>query len=70
MGLAALSTYHLTNALYKDGGFMTEDMVKQQADVFERLGTSEDATQMRAKLQSAQLYSGKRVGFTFDLLDD
>lgn len=38
---------------------MTEDMVKQQADVFERLGTSEDATQMRAKLQSAQLYSGR-----------
>lgn len=39
---------------------MTEDMVKQQADVFERLGTSEDATQMRAKLQSAQLYSGNK----------
>lgn len=56
---------HLTYALYKDGGFMTEDMVKQQADVFERLGTSEDATQMRAKLQSAQLYSGKSVDFTF-----
>lgn len=38
---------------------MTEDMIQQQADVFESLGTSDNATQIRAKLQSAQLYSGK-----------
>ncbi|KAI8096731.1 Rab3 GTPase-activating protein catalytic subunit-domain-containing protein [Halteromyces radiatus] len=38
-------------------GFMTEDMIQQQADVFESLGTSDDATQLRAKLQSAQLLS-------------
>ncbi|OAD78599.1 hypothetical protein PHYBLDRAFT_179609 [Phycomyces blakesleeanus NRRL 1555(-)] len=38
-------------------GFMTEDMIEQQTDVFENLGTSEDATHIRAKLQSAQLYS-------------
>ncbi|KAI8335054.1 Rab3 GTPase-activating protein catalytic subunit-domain-containing protein [Chlamydoabsidia padenii] len=38
-------------------GFMTEDMIQQQADVFESLGTSDNATQIRAKLQSAQLYS-------------
>ncbi|ORZ18515.1 Rab3 GTPase-activating protein catalytic subunit-domain-containing protein [Absidia repens] len=38
-------------------GFMTEDMIQQQADVFESLGTSDDAAQLRAKLQSAQLYS-------------
>ena len=37
---------------------MTEDMITQQADVFEKLGTSESATHIRAKLQSAQLYSG------------
>lgn len=36
---------------------MTEDMIKQQADVFESLGTSNDAAQIRAKLQSAQLVS-------------
>ncbi|CAO3609109.1 unnamed protein product [Cunninghamella blakesleeana] len=38
-------------------GFMTEDMIQQQADVFESLGTSINATKLRAKLQSAQLYS-------------
>ncbi|KAI9472023.1 MAG: Rab3 GTPase-activating protein catalytic subunit-domain-containing protein [Benjaminiella poitrasii] len=41
----------------QDPGFMTEDMISEQADVFESLGTSEIATQQRAKLQSAQLYS-------------
>ncbi|KAG2227735.1 hypothetical protein INT45_004777 [Circinella minor] len=41
----------------QDAGFMTEDMITQQADVFEKLGTSESATHIRAKLQSAQLYS-------------
>ncbi|KAI9497368.1 Rab3 GTPase-activating protein catalytic subunit-domain-containing protein [Zychaea mexicana] len=41
----------------QDAGFMTEDMIKQQADVFENLGTSENSTRIRAKLQSAQLYS-------------
>ncbi|KAI8350588.1 Rab3 GTPase-activating protein catalytic subunit-domain-containing protein [Choanephora cucurbitarum] len=41
----------------QDPGFMTEDMVNEQADVFEKLGTSNDATQKRARLQSAQLLS-------------
>lgn len=41
----------------QDPGFMTEDMIRQQADLFEKLGTSTSATQQRAKLQSAQLYS-------------
>lgn len=41
----------------QDPGFMTEDMITEQAGVFESLGTSETATQQRAKLQSAQLYS-------------
>ncbi|GAN10708.1 rab3 GTPase-activating protein catalytic subunit isoform X5 [Mucor ambiguus] len=41
----------------QDPGFMTEDMITQQADLFEKLGTSTNATQQRAKLQSAQLYS-------------
>lgn len=38
---------------------MTEDMIQEQAEIFEKMGTSEDATQQRAKLQSAQLSSGK-----------
>lgn len=41
----------------QDPGFMTEDMINEQADVFESLGTSVIATHQRAKLQSAQLYS-------------
>jgi hypothetical protein len=40
---------------------MTEDMIQQQADILERLGTSDDATRRRAKLQSAQLESGKNL---------
>ncbi|KAG2179475.1 hypothetical protein INT44_006321, partial [Umbelopsis vinacea] len=41
----------------QDIGFMTEDMVKQQAEVFESLGTSDDAAKIRAQLQSAHLLS-------------
>ncbi|KAI8051401.1 Rab3 GTPase-activating protein catalytic subunit-domain-containing protein [Gilbertella persicaria] len=41
----------------QDPGFMTEDMVTEQADVLRSLGTSDDATQKRARLQSAQLLS-------------
>jgi hypothetical protein len=38
---------------------MTLDMLELQAEKFESLGSSDNATQLRAKLQSAQLYSGK-----------
>ncbi|RUP47306.1 Rab3 GTPase-activating protein catalytic subunit-domain-containing protein [Jimgerdemannia flammicorona] len=38
-------------------GFMTEDMLKQQAEVFESLGTSSDAAKIRAKMQSEHLVS-------------
>ncbi|KAI8972007.1 Rab3 GTPase-activating protein catalytic subunit-domain-containing protein [Mycotypha africana] len=41
----------------QEAGFMTEDMINEQAGVFESMGSSENATQQRAKLQSAQLYS-------------
>jgi hypothetical protein len=36
---------------------MTEDMVNQQAEVFESLGTSDEAAKIRAQLQSAHLIS-------------
>jgi hypothetical protein len=45
--------------LYKEPGLMTLDMLELQAEKFESLGSSDNATQLRAKLQSAQLYSGK-----------
>ncbi|CAG8656870.1 14492_t:CDS:10 [Dentiscutata erythropus] len=38
-------------------GFMTEDMLREQEEIFEKLGTSEDATKVRAQMQSAQLLS-------------
>ncbi|CAM0139650.1 unnamed protein product [Umbelopsis sp. WA50703] len=41
----------------QDLGFMTEDMVNQQAEVFESLGTSDEAAKIRAQLQSAHLIS-------------
>ncbi|ORZ01136.1 Rab3 GTPase-activating protein catalytic subunit-domain-containing protein [Syncephalastrum racemosum] len=41
----------------QESGFMTEDMISQQADVFEKMGTSEDAAQSRAKMQSRHLRS-------------
>jgi hypothetical protein len=43
----------------KEPGLMTLDMLELQAEKFESLGSSDNATQLRAKLQSAQLYSGK-----------
>jgi hypothetical protein len=39
---------------------MTEDMILEQAIQFEKLGSSNNATHMRAKLQSAQLFSGMK----------
>ncbi|CAG8829390.1 14992_t:CDS:2, partial [Racocetra persica] len=38
-------------------GFMTEDMLREQEEIFEKLGTSEDATKVRAQMQSAHLLS-------------
>ncbi|KAI7873036.1 Rab3 GTPase-activating protein catalytic subunit-domain-containing protein [Spinellus fusiger] len=43
--------------LTQSAGYMTEDMIEQQADVFENLGTSQSAAHLRARLQSGQLYS-------------
>ncbi|CEI87675.1 hypothetical protein RMCBS344292_02084 [Rhizopus microsporus] len=41
----------------QDPGFMTEDMIKEQAEAFENMGSSDRATLKRAQLQSRQLYS-------------
>lgn len=49
------------DVMMQESGFMTEDMISQQADVFEKMGTSEDAAQSRAKMQSRHLRSGKII---------
>ncbi|KAF8926731.1 Rab3 GTPase-activating protein catalytic subunit [Dissophora ornata] len=41
----------------QEPGYMTEDMVLQQNEVFETLGSSSDGAKMRAKIQSPQLIS-------------
>lgn len=41
----------------QDPGFMTEDMIREQAEAFENMGSSNYATLRRAQLQSQQLYS-------------
>ncbi|KAJ3331227.1 Rab3 GTPase-activating protein catalytic subunit [Blyttiomyces sp. JEL0837] len=38
-------------------GYMTEDMIEEQEKIFERLGTSEEAAHIRARMQCAQLKS-------------
>ena len=38
---------------------MTEDMIREQEEMFENLGSSEDAAKIRAQIQSAHLKSGK-----------
>ena len=37
---------------------MTEDRIREQQETLEALGTGQEATAMRAHLQSAQLFSG------------
>ena len=44
---------------HKETGSLTEDMIKEQEELFEHLGSSEDATRQRAQLQSRHLQSGK-----------
>ncbi|KAI1315048.1 Rab3 GTPase-activating protein catalytic subunit [Mortierella claussenii] len=41
----------------QEPGYMTEDMIQQQEELFETLGSSSDAAKMRAKMQSMQLIS-------------
>ncbi|KAG9285732.1 hypothetical protein G9A89_001620 [Geosiphon pyriformis] len=41
----------------QDNGFMTEDMIREQEEYFEKLGNSEEAVKKRAQLQSAHLKS-------------
>ncbi|KAG0278515.1 Rab3 GTPase-activating protein catalytic subunit [Linnemannia exigua] len=43
----------------QDQGYMTEDMIQDQEDLLENLGSSADAAKTRAELQSSQLISGK-----------
>ncbi|ORX59565.1 hypothetical protein DM01DRAFT_1333029 [Hesseltinella vesiculosa] len=55
--LALLDKSPMWVPMTQNPGFMTEDMIQQQADVFEKMGNSLSATQLRARLQSAHLYS-------------
>ncbi|KAF9906522.1 Rab3 GTPase-activating protein catalytic subunit [Linnemannia zychae] len=41
----------------QEQGYMTEDMIQDQEDLFENLGSSVDAAKTRAEMQSAQLIS-------------
>jgi len=41
----------------QETGSLTEDMIKEQEELFEHLGSSEDATRQRAQLQSRHLQS-------------
>ncbi|KAG0366907.1 Rab3 GTPase-activating protein catalytic subunit-domain-containing protein [Gamsiella multidivaricata] len=41
----------------QDAGYMTEDMIQEQEEIFESLGSSTDAAKTRAQMQSAQLSS-------------
>ncbi|KAF9359635.1 Rab3 GTPase-activating protein catalytic subunit [Mortierella sp. AD094] len=41
----------------QEPGYMTEDMIQQQEELFETLGSSSDGAKMRAKMQSTQLTS-------------
>ncbi|KAG0013817.1 Rab3 GTPase-activating protein catalytic subunit, partial [Entomortierella chlamydospora] len=41
----------------QDPGYMTQDMIQQQEDLLEELGSSADAAKTRAEIQSAQLVS-------------
>ncbi|KAF9292414.1 Rab3 GTPase-activating protein catalytic subunit [Mortierella alpina] len=41
----------------QEPGYMTEDMIHQQEELFETLGSSSDGAKMRAKMQSTQLIS-------------
>ncbi|KAF7721445.1 Rab3 GTPase-activating protein catalytic subunit [Apophysomyces ossiformis] len=47
--------------IIQDPGFVTEDMIDQQADVFESMGSSQHATLRRAELMSAQLKSDMKA---------
>ncbi|OAJ40140.1 hypothetical protein BDEG_23905 [Batrachochytrium dendrobatidis JEL423] len=41
----------------QESGYMTEDMVREQEQILESLGTSADAAKLRARMQCAQLVS-------------
>ncbi|KAJ3287456.1 Rab3 GTPase-activating protein catalytic subunit, partial [Borealophlyctis nickersoniae] len=41
----------------QEAGYMTEDMLREQEDMFERLGTTPEAARLRARMQCAQLLS-------------
>ncbi|CAG8479544.1 13694_t:CDS:10, partial [Ambispora leptoticha] len=45
----------------QDSGIMTEDMIREQQEYFEKLGTSEEAAKKRFQIQSAPLKSGKSL---------
>ena len=52
----------------QNGGLATTDMIEEMQEIYEKLGTSEEAAKIRAKMQSAQLRSGIEYVFGTVLL--
>ncbi|KAG0088473.1 Rab3 GTPase-activating protein catalytic subunit [Podila epicladia] len=52
----------------QEHGYLTEDMIQDQEDMFENLGSSSDAAKIRTELQSVQLRSGKLNRHIMDFL--
>jgi Rab3 GTPase-activating protein catalytic subunit len=42
----------------QDHGYMTDDMLREQAETLESLGNSKEGTELRAQMQSRFLVSG------------
>eukprot|EP00842_Homolaphlyctis_polyrhiza_P003686 jgi/Hompol1/4318/HPOL_001572-RA len=49
-------------------GYLTEDMVREQEEILQNLGTSAEAAKLRARMQCAQLISGSKFALWFDIL--
>ena len=45
----------------QDHGVLTEDMILEQQEIFAKLGTSEEAQKIRARMQAASLLSGNII---------
>ena len=56
--LKLLNGEPMLQPILQEPAVMTEDMLLEQEKMFENLGTSEEAREQRAKMQSAQLISG------------
>ena len=60
LDISSESGHELYEPCLQETGYLTEDMIKKNEEAFEALGVGDEATRIRAQMQSRQLISDSK----------